>query len=75
MTSTTDAGSAAAVPKAVPIGTAPPPAFALRPLPGGFGAEVVGLAARDVDDASFPSAGSITFTVKHPAGTATARLL
>src|SRR5689334_17121582 len=55
MTSTTATGSAAAVRKAASIGTAPPPAFALRPLPGGCGAEVVGLAVRDVDDASFPA--------------------
>jgi taurine dioxygenase len=55
MTSTTAAGSAAAAREAATTGTAPPCAFALRPLPGGFGAEVVGLAVRDVDDASFPA--------------------
>lgn len=32
-----------------------PAAFALRLLPGGFGAEVIGLAVRDVDDGNFPA--------------------
>ena len=53
--SPTATGAAAAVRRATSIGTAPSPTFALRPLAGGFGAEVVGLAVRDVDDASFPA--------------------
>lgn len=49
MSSTAAAGSMASF----SIGTAPPAAFTLRLLPGGFGAEVVGLAVRDVDDGNF----------------------
>lgn len=55
MTSTTATGSAATVRKGGSVGAALPTAFAVRPLPGGFGAEIVGLAVRDVDDASFPA--------------------
>lgn len=48
MSSTAAAGSVASF----SIG---PAAFALRLLPGGFGAEVIGLAVRDVDDGNFPA--------------------